>query len=172
MGYHFSSWLTAILNLCRINFKITWSLIILLENMHKKFEMNWTKIKGSCQSARKVVTHDSKSDLPLILMIFKITYYKNTSFHFSNVSFETLAAALILGLFAIFILVYTVCLQCCWSNRRCPWFLGKEESSKDKYSFCPCVQAIHSPDSWQSAGLEQVNSHLLQPTDELNTLNT
>ena len=35
--------------------------------MHKKFEINWTKIKGSCQSGRKVVTHDSKSDLPLIL---------------------------------------------------------------------------------------------------------
>ena len=27
--------------------------------------MNQTKIKGSCQSGRKVVTHDSKSDLPL-----------------------------------------------------------------------------------------------------------
>ena len=33
--------------------------------MHKKFEINQTKIKGSCQSGRKVVTHDSKSDLPL-----------------------------------------------------------------------------------------------------------
>ena len=33
--------------------------------MHKKFEINQTKIKGSCQSERKVVTHDSKSDLPL-----------------------------------------------------------------------------------------------------------
>ena len=71
-----------------------------------------------------------------------------THFYFSNVSFETLAAALILGLFALFILVYTVCLQCCWSNRRCPWFLGKDDDqTKDKYSFCPCVQAIHSPDS-------------------------
>ena len=29
------------------------------------FEINPTKIKGSCQSGRKVVTHDSKSDLPL-----------------------------------------------------------------------------------------------------------
>ena len=34
--------------------------------MHKKFEINWIKIKGSCQSGRKVVTHDSKSDLPLV----------------------------------------------------------------------------------------------------------
>ena len=33
--------------------------------MHKKFEINQTKIKGSCQSGRKVVTNDSKSDLPL-----------------------------------------------------------------------------------------------------------
>ena len=33
--------------------------------MHKKFEINWTKIKGGCQSGRKVVIHNSKSDLPL-----------------------------------------------------------------------------------------------------------
>ena len=33
--------------------------------MHKKFEINRTKIKGNCQSGRKVVTHDSMSDLPL-----------------------------------------------------------------------------------------------------------
>ena len=33
--------------------------------MHKKFEINRTKIEGSCQSGRKVVTYDSKSDLPL-----------------------------------------------------------------------------------------------------------
>ena len=33
--------------------------------MHKKFEINPTKIKGGCQSGRKVATHDSKSDLPL-----------------------------------------------------------------------------------------------------------
>ena len=32
--------------------------------MHKKFEINRTKIKGGCQSGRKVVTHDSKNDLP------------------------------------------------------------------------------------------------------------
>ena len=30
------------------------------------FEVNQTKIKGGCQSGRKVVTHDSKSDLPLV----------------------------------------------------------------------------------------------------------
>ena len=32
--------------------------------MDKKFEINQTKIKGSCQSGRKVLTHNSKSDLP------------------------------------------------------------------------------------------------------------
>ena len=30
------------------------------------FEVNQTKIKGGCQSRRKVVPHDSKSDLPLV----------------------------------------------------------------------------------------------------------
>ena len=33
--------------------------------MHKKFKKNLTKIKGNCQLGRKVVSHDSKSDLPL-----------------------------------------------------------------------------------------------------------
>ena len=33
--------------------------------MHNKFEINRTKIKGSSQSGRKVVPHNSKSDLPL-----------------------------------------------------------------------------------------------------------
>ena len=37
----------------------------LLVHMHKKFEINQTKIKGGCQSGRKVVPHNSKSDLPL-----------------------------------------------------------------------------------------------------------
>ena len=34
--------------------------------MHKKFEINRKKIKGSCQLGSIVVTHDSKSDLPLV----------------------------------------------------------------------------------------------------------
>ena len=38
------------------------ALAILLEHMHKKFEINQTKIKGGCQLGRKVVPHDSKSD--------------------------------------------------------------------------------------------------------------
>ena len=33
--------------------------------MHKKFEINRTKIKCGCQLGRKAVPHDSKSDLPL-----------------------------------------------------------------------------------------------------------
>ena len=37
--------------------------------MHKKFVIDWTKIKGGCQSGRKVVTHNSKSDLPLVKFI-------------------------------------------------------------------------------------------------------
>ena len=36
---------------------------------YKKFEINRTKIKGSCQSERKVVTNDSKSDLPLASLL-------------------------------------------------------------------------------------------------------
>ena len=40
--------------------------------MHKKFEINQKKIKGSCQSGRLVVTHDSKSDLPLVKKILNI----------------------------------------------------------------------------------------------------
>ena len=33
--------------------------------MHKKFEIKQTKIKGGCQSGRKVVNHNSMNDLPL-----------------------------------------------------------------------------------------------------------
>ena len=38
--------------------------------MHKKFEINQTKIKGGCQLGRKVVPHNSKSDLPLTTKLF------------------------------------------------------------------------------------------------------
>ena len=34
--------------------------------MHKNFKIDQTKIKGGSQSGRKVVPHDSKSDLPLV----------------------------------------------------------------------------------------------------------
>ena len=47
--------------------------------MHKKFEINRTKIKGGCQSGRKVVTHNSKSDLPLEEKNYKkIIFWKYT----------------------------------------------------------------------------------------------
>ena len=42
--------------------------------MQKKFEINQTKIKGGCQSGRKVVTHNSKSDL--LLAMHAISSYK------------------------------------------------------------------------------------------------
>ena len=66
VGYHFSSRLTATLNLCLIYFKITRALAILLKHTYKKFDINRTKIEGGCQSERKVVTNNSKSDLPLV----------------------------------------------------------------------------------------------------------
>ena len=49
------------------------STTLLLEHMHKKFEIKRTQIKGGYQSGRKVVTHNSKSNLPLeFLTIFFI----------------------------------------------------------------------------------------------------
>ena len=53
VGYHFSSQLTATLNLCLIYFKITLPLAIPFEHMQKNFEINRTKIKGGCQSGKK-----------------------------------------------------------------------------------------------------------------------
>ena len=46
--------------------------------MHKKFEINLTKIKGGCQSGRKVVTHNSKSDLPLVSVAKNIPCLKSS----------------------------------------------------------------------------------------------
>ena len=111
-------------------------------------------VRSYCKSSNKVGFPFPRALHPLFLLSC------------SSVSFETLAAALIIGLFALFIVVYTICLQCCWSNRRCPWFLDKEDSVKDKYTFCPCVQGIQSPDSWQSApDLEQVRSKNASKSD-------
>ena len=43
--------------------------------MQKKFEINRTKIKGGCQSGRKkVVTHNSKNDLPLHMKIYAVPW--------------------------------------------------------------------------------------------------
>ena len=51
--------------------------------MPKKFEKNRIKIKGGCQSGIKVVTHDSKSDLPLPLWktCLKRQKFQNCSIH-------------------------------------------------------------------------------------------
>ena len=65
VGYHFSSKLTATL--------IPDWFAKPLEHMPKKFEINRTKIKGSCQSGKKVVSHDSKSALPLV--VYKIKWF-------------------------------------------------------------------------------------------------
>ena len=43
--------------------------------MQKKFKINRTKIKGGCKLGRKVVTHNSKSDLPLVLVHSLSHYY-------------------------------------------------------------------------------------------------
>ena len=72
MGYYFPSRLTATLNLCLIYFKITRVLATLLEHMHRKFEINRTKIKGGYLLGTKVVTHDSKCDLPLTLLTLQL----------------------------------------------------------------------------------------------------
>ena len=37
-----------------------------MANVHVIFKANQTKTKGGCQSGRKVLPHDSKSDLPLV----------------------------------------------------------------------------------------------------------
>ena len=52
--------------------------------MQKKFEINREKIKGGCQSGRKVVTHNSKSDLPLVVVTNQILFLKNVYPFFSS----------------------------------------------------------------------------------------
>ena len=44
----------------------------LLEHMHKKIEINQTKIKGGCKLERKMVTYNSMSDLPLATLLNKV----------------------------------------------------------------------------------------------------
>ena len=41
--------------------------------MQKKFEINQTKIKGGCQSGRKELAQNSKSDLPLVVTLVLLT---------------------------------------------------------------------------------------------------
>ena len=40
-----------------------------------EFKVNQTKIKDGCQSGRKMVPHDSKSDFPLVLNIVYCTFH-------------------------------------------------------------------------------------------------
>ena len=78
MGDDFSSRLTATFNHCPIYFKNTRALSTLLEHMHKKFEINQTKIKSRCQPRRKVLTNNSKSDLPSTIHKQKKPRYERT----------------------------------------------------------------------------------------------
>ena len=69
--------MTALLNLCLIYLKIIRALAKLSQHMPKKFEVNQTKIKGSCQSETKTAELISTSELYLVcskLKIFDIWY--------------------------------------------------------------------------------------------------
>ena len=55
--------------------------------MHKKFVINRTKIIGGCQLGRKVVTHDSKSDLALVDFVLSTIKFNNY-IHYWNFSSE------------------------------------------------------------------------------------
>ena len=57
---------TAPLNLCLIYPKFIWALVKLSEHMHKKFEVNRTKIKGGCQSERKAAEMICYSKMSLV----------------------------------------------------------------------------------------------------------
>ena len=62
--------------------------------MPKKFEIYRTKIMGGCQSGRKVVTHISKSDLPLLRWTLKaVSYLLDSMYVIKLFSFESVALA-------------------------------------------------------------------------------
>ena len=48
--------------------------------MHKKFEINQTKINGGCQSGRKVVTHNSKRIFEMVETKFILTWYHTSEY--------------------------------------------------------------------------------------------
>ena len=61
---------------------------MLLDHMRKKFEINRTKIKCVCQSRRKVVAHNSRSDLPSVKNLkkskdFFCIFLDGSSYHFN-----------------------------------------------------------------------------------------
>ena len=80
----FSFQFIAPLNLCSIYLKFIWALAKLSEHMHKKFEVNWTKIKGGCQSERKVSQLNSYSKMPLALLDFPVSQLPITKWGFSK----------------------------------------------------------------------------------------
>ena len=49
--------------------KTTWALAILLEHMHKKFEVNRTKIKGGRQLRTKAAPKESRNNLALAILL-------------------------------------------------------------------------------------------------------
>ena len=53
--------------------------------MHKKFEIIQTKIKGGCQSGRKVVTHNSKNDLPLVKVHINLFFFNTEHIAFTHI---------------------------------------------------------------------------------------
>ena len=62
--------------------------------MHKEFEINRTKIKGSsCHLGRKVVTHNSKSDLPLTDCEPPTVFFQPTLTNFFLLTFPKLEMA-------------------------------------------------------------------------------
>ena len=65
MGYKLSSQLTATINLCPIYLKRLVHVLLLYDKCSYDFKVNQIKIKGGCQLGSKMVTHNSKSDLPL-----------------------------------------------------------------------------------------------------------
>ena len=77
LGLPLFSRLKATLNLCLIYLKLLVHVLQQYCQCSCDFEVNQTKIKGGCQSGRKVVTHTSKSDLPLVYITEKCYVYVN-----------------------------------------------------------------------------------------------
>ena len=148
MGCHFPSRLTATLNLCLICFKITRAPAILLEHMYKKFEIDRTKFKGGCQSGRKVVLYDSKSDLPLrmdkkIPQLWEIFFSTtNSTLHCATLVVNVINGRVPAHLVVLWCSLLYMCIQHSVSKRR----TRREESLTD-LSFRSCIQLeVHRGD--------------------------
>ena len=131
-----------------IYFKITWALSTLLEHMQKRFEINRTKIKGGCQSGRKVVTHDSKSDLPLVCTYVRFQFWNLLSDGWfklwssrpddknSNCSDKLKFGPnlAVTETFAILLFILLWIYDIHNNNNRCTWLLRKMHSNDHKVS--------------------------------------